>query len=162
MRGNCPAFYIFIMKVKTHKNCKNPDCGKEFKLYNTTQKFCSAQCVRACEKEKKPKQIYIIPQQSKKRIVENGKYTARRIIFLGKPENKFCFIKGCGKRADTIEHTMGRKGYADEEARMEGITLYLDERFWKPCCGDHNRELENNPELSKEYQLSKIHGGKKE
>lgn len=56
---------------------------------------------------------------------------------------------------------MGRIGYADDWAIENGITLFLDVRFWKPCCLEHNLELENNPELSKQYQLSKIHGGKK-
>ena len=56
---------------------------------------------------------------------------------------------------------MGRVGYADDWARDNKISLYLDIRFWKPCCLAHNLELENNPELSKKYQLSKIHGGKK-
>ena len=57
---------------------------------------------------------------------------------------------------------MGRKGFADQWAKDNNISLYLDERFWKPCCLAHNLELENNPELSKKYQLSKIHHGKKE
>jgi hypothetical protein len=56
---------------------------------------------------------------------------------------------------------MGRKGYADEWARENKIWLINDERFFEPCCWKHNGELENNPELSREYQLSKIHGGKK-
>ncbi len=99
---------------------------------------------------------------SDKRKVENAKYTVLRIEFLGKPENKICFINGCNKPADTIEHTRGRKGYADEWARDNKISLYIDVRFFKPCCCEHNLELERNPELAKEYQLSKIHGGKKE
>jgi len=152
------------MKVKTHKICANPECNNEFKLYKTTDKFCSSKCKRDCDSNKpeKEKKVYVIPAFSKKRKVENAKYLADRIIYLGKPENKVCFINGCNKRADTVEHTRGRKGYADEEARANGISLLLDQRFWKPCCNGHNLELENNSELSKEYQLSKIHGGKKE
>jgi hypothetical protein len=151
-----------MKQPKTHKNCQNPECGKEFKLYKTTDKFCSFKCAKDCEKEKKPKTIYIIPQRSKKKIVEDAKYTVQRIKFLAKPENQKCFIEGCNKRADTIEHSAGRKGFYDDWARDNGITLYLDERFWKPCCNAHNLEMENNSELSKKYQLSKIHGGKKE
>jgi len=77
------------------------------------------------------------------------------------PQNKVCFIGGCGKRATTIEHTKGRVGYADEWAKENGISLYLDVRFWRGCCLKHNLELENNSELSNKYQLSKIHSGKK-
>ena len=107
----------------------------------------------------KLKSIYKpISKVSKKRKVENLQYQVLRTEFLGKKENKICFIDNCNKIADTIEHTMGRKGFADEYARENNISLYLDKRFWKPCCLKHNLELENNPELSKKYQLSKISG----
>ena len=102
-----------------------------------------------------------IPKVSDKRKVENLKYLAQRIVFLGKKENKICFIDGCKREATTIEHSAGRIGFYDDWARDNNVSLYLDQRFWKPCCHAHNLELENNPELSKKYQLSKIHGGKK-
>lgn len=88
-------------------------------------------------------------------------YSVGRKIFLSLPENQKCFIEGCNKKATTIEHTRGKEGYFDEEARMNDIPLYIDERFWKPCCLEHNLELENNPELSKKYQKSRIHKGDK-
>lgn len=88
-----------------------------------------------------------IKKVSKKRNLENREYTKLRKAFLA--ENATCFIEGCNKIADTIEHTAGR-----------GIN-YLNVDTWKPCCLEHNLELENNAELSKKYQLSKIHGGKK-
>lgn len=146
-------------KIK-EKQCRNTDCKAGFLPFRSTDKYCSAKCFFACEKtaEKKPKPI---KQVSDKRKIENKQYTIERLRFLAQPENFYCFIDGCNKRADTIEHTMGRIGYADDWARDNKITLYLDTRFWKPCCLAHNLELENNPELSKKYQLSKIHGGKK-
>lgn len=155
------------MQQKTHKNCKV--CGTEFKLYRTTQKYCSGRCEA---KDKKPnlkwKPLYIMPKQkkpinkvSKKQAVINAKYSVQRIQFLAKPENKFCIVEGCGKLANTVDHQKGRKGFADEFARENNIPLTLDERFWIPCCLEHNLEFENNPELSKKYQLSKLHNGKK-
>jgi len=87
--------------------------------------------------------------------------TKKRKIFLSLPENKNCFIEGCRREANTIEHRAGRKGYADKWARENDIPLIIDERFFAPCCIQHNQELENNPALSKKYQLSKIHLGKK-
>ncbi len=111
--------------------------------------------------ERKQK-IKPIPKKSKKQRVIDGKYTSQRIIFLSKPENQICFIDGCNKKANTVEHTKGRgHGYFDEWAEKNDICKTLDERFWKPCCLEHNLELENNPELSKKYQLSKLHDGKK-
>ncbi len=94
--------------------------------------------------KKKP---YKIPKMSKKREAENKVYLMLREKFLR--DNPVCFIKGCGKVANTIEHSAGR-----------GIN-FLKVATWKPCCLEHNLELENNPALSKEYQVSKIHGGKK-
>lgn len=77
-------------------------------------------------------------------------YKKKRIQFLNDPKNRICFIDGCNERATTVEHTKGRDG-----------KFYLDETYWKPCCLDHNLELERNGEMSKKYQLSKIHDGKK-
>ncbi|SIR25087.1 hypothetical protein [Chryseobacterium indoltheticum] len=111
------------------------------------------------DKLQKPKKA--IPKVSAKRKIENPQYTIKRLQFLAQPENLRCFIEGCNKRADTVEHTMGRKGFADQWARDNNISLYLDVRFWKPCCNDHNLELERNPELSQKYQLSKISGNAK-
>lgn len=102
-----------------------------------------------------------IRRESVKRQKESKIYSKRRIEFLDLPENKTCFVDDCNKRSTTIEHQKGRKGFADEWARNEGISLYLDERFWKGCCHGHNLEFERNPELSKKYQLSQIHDGKK-
>ena len=91
-----------------------------------------------------------IRKVSKKREIENKIYIRTRKEFLSLPENRICFIDGCSKPATTIEHTAGRLA-----------SKFLDQAFWKPCCLEHNLELENNSELSKKYQLSKIHGGKK-
>ena len=112
-------------------------------------------------KKSEPKEIKPIPKFSKKREKENREYTIKRLQFLAQPENLRCFIEGCNKRADTIEHTMGRKGFADDWARENNVSLLLDVRFWKPCCNEHNLELERNPELSQKYQLSKITGKEK-
>ena len=91
-----------------------------------------------------------IRKVSRKRQIENKIYTRTRKEFLSLPENKICFINGCLKPANTVEHIKGRIG-----------SNYLNQTFWKPCCLEHNIELENNSQLSKKYQLSKLHGGQK-
>lgn len=142
------------------KKCKV--CGEGFvPKYNLLQPCCSYKCTNIFNSKKESKNYGTIKKVSDKRAAETKIYKQRRLLFLSLPENKICFIEGCNKKADTIEHRRGRKGYADEEARLNGVTLYIDERFWAGCCNAHNLELENNPELSKKYQLSKIHGGKK-
>lgn len=136
--------------------------GVVWKQYNSLQK---CQCDECKNSRKKPldlklKPIYKIPKVSGKRQLLIPVYQKVRIEVL--TEAKFvCFIDGCTNVANTIEHTRGRVGYADEWARQNNITLYIDKRFLKACCLHHNGELETNSELSKQYQLSKIHGGKK-
>ncbi len=108
----------------------------------------------------KPKKNYSIPKVSEKRKELNKVYEKVRIEVLTEAKFK-CFIDGCKNVANTIEHSAGRIGYYDDWARENNIPLIIDKRFLKACCLFHNGELENNPELSKKYQLSKIHGGKK-
>jgi hypothetical protein len=143
------------------KKCKV--CGNEFRpIRLTTERYCSPKCAytdrdtaKAQEARKPVKHI------SENRRKEIPIYRKKRKEFLEKPENKICFVGGCGKRANTIEHTRGRRGFADEWARDNKVSLYIDQRFWKACCLDHNLKFENDPELSKKYQLSKLHGEKK-
>lgn len=143
------------------KVCAIKECGKEFKQYNSLMKYCSPNCKnKSLINENKSK--YQIPQVSKKRKIENLKYQVLRKEFLDKPENKYCFIDGCNSIADTIEHTRQRVGYADDWARENNVTLFLDVRYWKPCCLKHNLELENNPELAFKYKLSKFSNEKRE
>lgn len=155
------------MKTTNEKICANPSCSKRFKpRFKTTERTCSFECEIQFQKTKpqKDKKHYTIPRTSKKRSKEEKVYTAKRIVFLLKPENKICKINGsnCTVKATTIEHSMGRIGYADENKREKNISLYLDTDFWVPACLNCNLELENNPELSKKHQFSKIHGDKKQ
>lgn len=150
-------------------NFKERTCKKSgyvWKQYNSLQKCPCEICVEELKekysrKEFKPRQS--IKKVSDKRKIEKPVYDLKRILFLRKPENKLCCIKGvnCTRIATTIEHSMGRKGYADEWARENKISLYIDERFFKPACNNCNIELENNPELSRKHQLSKISGKEK-
>lgn len=143
------------------KKCKNKECGKIFKQYNSLQSYCSLACKSKCKPpDLKLKSLYKIHKVSEKRKALMPIYEKVRIEVL--TEAKFvCFIAGCKNVANTCEHQMGRKGFADQWAIDNNIPLLVDKRFLKACCLWHNGELENNSELSKQYQLSKIHGGKK-
>lgn len=156
-----------MIKSKKPKICANINCKKPFyPKYKSTEKHCSSSCYYSdadTDNSIKTNKVYKIPKFSKKRSKSSKVYSGKRIVFLSKPENKFCIIKGsnCTKLATTIEHSKGRIGFADDEARDKNISLYLDERFWLPACNNCNLELENNNELSQKFQLSKIHDGKK-
>lgn len=146
--------------VIKEKKCKC--CGEKFKpRYKSTERFCSYQCANDDAKSKPPKQRVKIKPVSDKRKKQQKTYKVDRLEFLADPLNAICFVDGCNKKSNTIEHRMGRVGYADEWARINNVPLYLDKRYWAGCCLEHNLEFERNPELSRKYQLSKIHGGKK-
>lgn len=144
------------------KLCKRKNCNNKFKQYNSLQSYCSLSC-KSLDKplNLKLKSLYKIPKVSAKRKVLNPLYKTVSVEVLA--EAKFvCFIDNCKNVANTCEHLKGRKGFADEWARDNNIPLLIDKRFLRACCWTHNIELENNPELSKQYQLSKLHNGKKD
>lgn len=160
------------------KTCAWTGCSNQFRpRFKTTEKFCSSECTykdhKKKQEEKRAKNIskgikektYKIPRQSSKGASITKRYTPLRREYLSRPENEICCIDGgsnCTLKATTIEHTKGRGDYyVDDYAEEHDIPLTLDERFWKPACLNCNLELENNDELSKAHQLSKIHKGKK-
>lgn len=142
------------------KKCKIS--GFEYKQYNSLDKCPCDECVET-RRQKKPSNLklkYPIKKVSVKRKGLNIIYEKVRIEVL--TEAKFvCFIDGCANVANTCEHTMGRKGFADKWARDNNVSLLIDKRYLKACCLHHNGELEYNTELSKKYQYSKISGIKK-
>lgn len=151
-----------MMKLRT---CKKS--GLEWEQYNSLQKCPCDICVEERKKKKPNLQLTSlykprtpIRKVSAKREVINKDYEKIRIEILTEAKFK-CFIDGCANVANTVEHLMGRKGFADDWARENNIPLVVDKRYLRACCLTHNRELENNPELSKKYQFSKITGKKK-
>ena len=151
------------MKQVKQKECSNKECRALFYPRTTLDKYCSPGCFYK-ETPKQKKVFKPINKFSKKNAPIQRRYTPLRIAFLSKTENKYCVIKSekCTHLANTIEHSRGRGDYyVDEWAEKNDKPLTLDERFWKPACLNCNLELENNPELSKAHQLSKLHGGKK-
>lgn len=137
--------------------------GVVWRQYNSLQKCHCDDCTEIRKQKQKPPNLKLkspIKKVSDKRKILNSVYEKVRIEVL--TEAKFvCFIPGCKNVANSIEHLMGRKGYADEWARENDIPLLIDKRFLRAFCITHNGELETNPELSKQYQYSKISGIKK-
>lgn len=145
------------IKPKTEKPCPC-GCGNIVKIYNSVRDTHFSPACKIRDKgypKKSPLSNPIarkpINKVSEKRKHQNSEYFAKRKEYLARTENQKCFIDGCNRIANTVEHRCGRSG-----------VNYLYESTWAPCCLQHNLELENNPELSKKYQLSRIHGGKRE
>ncbi len=108
---------------------------------------------------KSSKEIIIrkpIPKVSKKRAVENAKYTVKRLEFLGKPENRICPITG--KETTDIHHMKGKIGFADSWARINNVSLLLDTRFWKALSREGHQYVETHPEWAKEngYSINRL------
>ena len=132
---------------------KTCQCGTEFLPYNTIQKFCSANCqvkfgkkinikLKSFNPEKKR---YTIPKVSEKRKIDNLKYSAQRIVFLGKPENRICPITGWP--TTDIHHKKGRVG-----------ELFLDTKYWIALSREGHQFVEDNPEWAKQngYSLDRL------
>lgn len=129
------------------KECRNPNCENKFTPYKTTDKYCSGKCAMKCKKpDLKLKPVYKpIKKVSEKRKIENLKYAAQRIIFLGKPKNKICPVTG--KETTEIHHKKGRTG-----------SLFLDENYWLAVSREGHRLIEENPEWAKEkgYSIDRL------
>jgi len=111
-----------------------------WKQYNSLQKCNCVECKQLPKKIPVKKQ-YSIPKVSEKRKIDNLKYSAQRIVFLGKPENKICPITGWP--TTDIHHKKGRIG-----------DLFLDERHWVALSREGHQYVEDNPEWAKENGFS--------
>jgi hypothetical protein len=129
--------------------------GVVWKQYNSLQRCNCDECKKLI-----PKKVYVprkfntnlklkslnpIPKVSKKRQIENAKYSVLRIEFLGKIENRICPIT---KQPTTdIHHKKGRIG-----------SLLLDTRYWIALSREGHKFVEENPEWAKEngYSLNRL------
>jgi hypothetical protein len=108
------------------KQCKK--CGKDFRQYKTTDKYCSPACKLS---EHKP-----IKQQSKKRAKQDVEYRQARRVYLA--HNWAC--KVCKRAAATQVHHKNRRN---------GDRLN-DERYWLAVCGQCHNEIHDKPTWAKE------------
>ena len=103
-----------MMKMKSKRICANKGCNKEFKLYKSTDKYCSPSCAYANQKPEPKKKQKPIKPMSEKRKSQSYLYTKKRKIFLEKPENKFCPVAEVifdeTKLTNEVHHKAGRIG----------------------------------------------------
>lgn len=122
------------------KKCTYKDCDNEFKQFNSLQKYCSPACTNKNRKvDLKLKPLYVIPKVSKKRQIDNSKYSVLRIEFLGKPENQKCPITGYP--ATEIHHTYCGK---------DRDKYYLDTTTWIAVSRDGHNYIHDHPKESRE------------
>lgn len=128
------------MEIRTTKNCKT--CGKEFKLFRTTDKYCSLECV-----ESKPQKKSAVPIKpvSDKMTKELAKYRRLRSQYL--EATPTCEVRGCNRASSEIHHRRGRLQY-----------LCVVKYFLAVCRPCH-LWIEANPEAAKEqgYSVDRLH-----
>ena len=135
------------MKEVKPKKCKV--CKKPFTPFNSLQKYCSGECKATEVKvERKPRKM--IKPISDKRKVELQTYTVERREWL---IGKKCAVFP-DQNATQCHHMMGRVGYADQWAKDNGISLYLDKRFWLPVSMEGHRKIEENHVWAKQMGFS--------
>ena len=128
------------MKIKTTKKCKT--CGKEFKIFRTTDKYCSPECV---ENKPQKKSVAPIKPVSDKMTKELAKYRRLRSQYL--EATPTCEVRGCNRASSEIHHRRGRLQY-----------LCVVEYFLAVCRLCH-LWIEANPEAAKEqgYSVDRLH-----
>lgn len=133
------------MKMKTTRICSRKGCNKEFKLFKTTDKFCSPSCAYADRKSKPKKKLKPIKQMSDKRKKESFVYSKKRKTFLALPENKYCPVAKAVFNetllTDQVHHKKGRVGK---------LLLYVP--FWLAVSDKGHKWIHANPEQA--YELN--------
>ncbi len=126
--------------------CKNKECNNSVTVYNSVR---DTHCSSACKIKDKgyyqkgnlvsPIMRKPIPKRSKKKIIEDAKYSVLRIEFLGKPENRICPIT----QQPTIEvhHTYCGKDRAK---------YYLDVSTWLAVSRSGHLWIHDNPKEARE------------
>jgi hypothetical protein len=93
----------------------------------------------------------MIRRVSKKQGKRERLYSKQRVEFLeDNPDCAMMVDDRCEGRANTVQHTKGRKGYADQWARDNDIWLINDVRFFLPACWPCHKYAEEHPNEAKE------------
>ena len=127
------------MKMKTTRICARKGCKKEFRLYKSTDKYCSGECAFISQKAKPKKKQTPIKPYSEKRKRESYTYTKKRKTFLLKPENKYCPVTSTVFNeihlTTEVHHKAGRKGK---------LLNYVP--FWLAVSRKGHNWIHDNPE----------------
>jgi hypothetical protein len=125
------------IRSSLEKSCQTESCRIEWAL-QVVKKQKEKQL--SSEIKKKP-----INKVSNKLRIEHLKYSAQRIVFLGKKENQICPITK--KQTTDIHHKKGREG-----------SLLLDESYWIALSREGHKYVEEHPIWAKDngYSLSRL------
>jgi hypothetical protein len=94
---------------------------------------------------------------SKKGADVNRRYLARLKTWKRGKKCTATFKHDCDQHLGIeCHHMAGRSNdsFWDEWAEENGVVLTLDERFWRPLCGESHRYVTNHPQFAYENQYS--------
>jgi hypothetical protein len=134
--------YEGCFAMAENPDAENPLCATHARQMRKAARFTPAKVKKEINK------------QSNKLADIMAKYNKRRDVFL---RNKWCVVYP-DQRATQVHHMMGKIGFADEWARENNISLWLDERFWLPVSMEGHNWIENHPNEAKEkkYSLNRL------
>ena len=125
-----------------HKKAKTADWVK--KADSKKREQLEKQKIKNAQPKAMPKKV------SETRKAENPIYSERRKLFL---EGKQCAVFP-NLKATQVHHQAGRKGYVDQWAYDNGITAFLDERFWLPVSEEGHIKIEADTIWAKDKGFS--------
>lgn len=140
-------------------SCTNPRFGGgfcKFHQYLRTDRLQTYKTGKHKRIKSAKSKYYRIPKISSKLKTELQTYRPIADKYL--EENPICEVKDCDNYSNQVHHKKGRVGYSDADARIIGLKLLWDVRFFMACCGDcHPSKIHNNPKWSYEngYLLKK-------
>lgn len=127
------------IKVKTHANCRYFECGKEFKKFKTTDKYCCREHEIADKGFPEKKKSKPIPKVSDKRKALNEQYSMLRKEFLSKSENRICKITK--KPTTEVHHKWSGK---------DRSKYYLDTTTWLAVSREGHIWIHENSKEARE------------
>lgn len=116
------------------------------KLESKNAQLIEKQRLKTKEPRKAPKKV------SDKRKAENPIYSERRKIFL---QGKKCAVFP-ELDATEVHHMAGKRGYIDQWAYDNGVTAFLDERFWLAVSSDGHIKIEADTVWAKDMRFSVV------
>lgn len=131
------------------KDCKNPDCDKQFLQYNSLKPYCSWECEKKCKpaKTKEPKVYNIkrtpIKTVSDKRKAKDKIYRILRKEFLSRPDNQYCAVKPHLKSVEVHHKYCGK----------DRDKFYLDTTTWLAVSRAGHNWIHENPAQAREMNF---------
>lgn len=150
-----------MLKICAWEGCDNIATDKEYCGYHGRLIRKSMEMDKR-NKEKRELLKKHAPKQRRAAINKINPKQAEQLAIYNRERGPWLKGKKCAvypkEDATEVHHRMGKRGYADQWAKDNGITLLNDKRFWLPTSKDGHAFIENNPDIAKEngWSINKL------